>query len=217
MDGALGQVGCFRSTQAQGRDPLKDACPEDPSPLPAGRWRIILQDQLRLETQQQINCSCALEFPQHTNLHDVKQLGGSPSMPRTEVTCHSAQVNPPAPGRREDLSLLTCHAPKLASRGGTHRTLGTLTFSLLAHSQRKPSEWGPACEETKLTLWNLQQGSNGTLQWEARKRVKRSPGVTATAPGLAFQSLCFSSRRWDLANLGDGSFLPLWSPVVNSE
>lgn len=54
--------------------------------FPAGRQRIgPTGSLLSLKTVQQINCSCALEFPQHTNLHDVKQLGGNPSMPRTEA------------------------------------------------------------------------------------------------------------------------------------
>lgn len=54
--------------------------------FPAGRRTIgPTGSLLSLKTVQQINCSCALEFPQHTNLHDVKQLGGNPSMPWTEA------------------------------------------------------------------------------------------------------------------------------------
>ena len=57
--------------------------PEPSSCREVGHWahRISLSS----ETVQQINCSCALEFPQHTNLHDVKQLGGNPSMPCPEA------------------------------------------------------------------------------------------------------------------------------------
>lgn len=51
----------------------------------AGRRPVLHNPHSALETQQQINCSCALEFPQHTNLRDVKQLGGNPSMPWTEA------------------------------------------------------------------------------------------------------------------------------------
>lgn len=51
----------------------------------AGRRPVLHSPHSAPETQQQINCSCALEFPQHTNLRDVKQLGGNPSMPWTEA------------------------------------------------------------------------------------------------------------------------------------
>lgn len=60
--------------------------PGDQGPLScSGAETCPPQSPLGSETPQQINCSCALEFPQHTNLRDVKQLGGNPSMPWTEA------------------------------------------------------------------------------------------------------------------------------------
>lgn len=65
---------------------MKGALVRARAPFPAERRRLgPTESLLSLKTVQQINCSCALEFPQHTNLHDVKQLGGNPSMPCIEA------------------------------------------------------------------------------------------------------------------------------------
>ena len=69
------------------KGPCEGSSRREPEPpfLQGGGDSVLQNSLLSLKTIQQINCSCALEFPQHTNLHDVKQLGGNPSMPRTEA------------------------------------------------------------------------------------------------------------------------------------
>lgn len=68
-----------------GQGPSEGSCLGARAPILQGGGDWVLQSSLLSMEAVQINCSCALEFPQHTNLHDVKQLGGNPSMPCTEA------------------------------------------------------------------------------------------------------------------------------------